>query len=83
MFGLFQVYSYNCKDKIINKKVEEMMIQINLEGRETIRFAEFVDVAEGIKFGIKDLELSREVIEDIEDIFTTFDTKEVCKKNLI
>ena len=59
-----------------------MIIAVNLEGNEKIRFAEFCDIAEGIKLGIKDLNLSRDIIEDLEDIFSTFDTKEVSGAGL-
>ena len=42
------------------------------------RFTEFVDIAEACKDGLVEFDqLSGEVIADIEDIFTVFDTKQV------
>ena len=42
-----------------------------------VRFTEFVDIAEAVKDGVKGFDdLTPEMIADIEDVFTIFDTKE-------
>ncbi len=45
--------------------------------KATIRFTEFIDVAEAVKDGLIDFGLTEEIEADILDVFTVFDLREV------
>jgi hypothetical protein len=50
---------------------------VKLHEKATLCFTEFIDIAEAVKDGLRELELSEDVIADIEDVFTVFDYKQV------
>jgi hypothetical protein len=58
-------------------KINEILAILNLDEKENIRFQEFCDIVETLKYGAKELDLPEDVIADIEDIFEVFDTKQV------
>ncbi len=58
-------------------KMNEILAILKLDEKENIRFQEFCDIVETLKYGAKELDLPEDVIADIEDIFEVFDTKQV------
>ena len=52
-------------------------LQVGLSEKATVRFTEFIDVAEAVKDGLIDFELTEEIEADILDVFTVFDLREV------